>query len=114
MCKFNELLPETKSEKAGALVWESCDDRNGYIPLAGILTLTGKRCHCSYKVEEFPADHGRGFALFKIEEGSDKSEERYFCLIGKHAKQCDCKGFTYAGHCKHTEALSILIAEGKL
>jgi len=114
MCKFNELLPETKSEKCGALQWEPTNDPTGYIPTAGTLTLTGKRCHCRYLIEEFPADHGRGFMLFKMSEGSDKTEERYACLIGKHARQCECKGYTHAGRCKHLAALVTLIEAGKL
>lgn len=115
MCKFNELLPETKSEKHGAMVWEPSDDQTGYIPTAGVLTLTGKRTHCRYKVEEFPADHGRGFMLFKVDAGSDETEERYACLVGAHGNRaCECKGFIHAGHCKHVTALATLIEAGQL
>src|SRR5687767_4194107 len=113
MCKFNELLPETKSEKCGALVWEPATD-NAFSPVAGALTITGKRCHCRYQVEEFPADHGRGFMLFKLDAGSDKTEERYACNVGKFAKMCECRGFTATGACKHLSALVTLIEAGQL
>jgi hypothetical protein len=114
MCEFTELLPETKSVKHGALVWEPAADRDGYIPLAGHLTLTGKRCHCRYKVEEFPADFGRGFMLFKLDAGSDKTEERYACVVGASGGLCECRGFQMTGACKHLAALTTLIRAGKL
>ena len=114
MCQFNELLPATKSEKAGALVWEPATD-NEMSQLAGVLTITGKRCHCRYAVEEFVSDHGRAFMLFKLDAGSDRTEERYGCVIGAHGvRMCECKGFYFAGKCKHLEAVATLIEAGQL
>jgi hypothetical protein len=113
MSQFTAKLPETKSEKCGALVWQPATD-NEFSRLAGALLLKGKRSECRYAVEEYAADHGRGFMLFKMDAGSDKCEERYACLIGKHAKACECRGFAYAGHCKHTAALALLVEAGQL
>ncbi len=114
MCQFTELLPQTKSEKCGALVWEAATD-NDTSQLAGVLTITGKKCHCRYAVEEFVSDHGRGFVLKKIDTGSDRDEGYYSCLIGPHGtKLCECKGFTSTGGCKHTAALTALIEAGQL
>ena len=114
MCKFTELLPATKSEKCGALVWEAATD-NDASPVAGVLTITGKRCHCSYRVEEFPADHGRGFMLFKLDAGSDKTEERYAVLVGAHSTTvCECRGWTATGGCKHLKAMVTLVHAGQV
>src|SRR5688500_3050856 len=108
MCDFTELLAPTKSEKCGALTCHPASD-NEVSPVAGVLTVTGKRCHCSYRVEEFPADFGRGFVLRKLAAGSDKTEGHYSCLIGASAKLCECKGFVSTGGCKHVAALVTLI-----
>jgi hypothetical protein len=114
MPTYTELLAPTKSEKHGALTWEPAAD-NALSPVAGVLTLTGKRCHCRYRVEEFPADHGRGFMLFKIDAGTDKTEERYACLVGAHgARSCECRGFSATGACKHLAALVALVGAGKV
>lgn len=111
---FTELLPVTKSEKHGAFTWEPASD-NAMSPVAGLLTITGKRSHCRYRVEEFAADHGRGFMLFKLDAGSDKSEERYACLVAPHGRSlCECKGFHFAGHCRHLAALTALVDAGQV
>ena len=113
MTVYTELLPATKSEKHGALTWEPATD-NAFSPGAGLLTITGKRSHCRYRVEEFPADHGRGFMLFKVDAGSDASEERYSCLVARHGGLCECRGFAATGRCKHLAALVTLVEAGKL
>jgi hypothetical protein len=111
---FTELLPPTKSEKHGALTWEPATD-NDTSPVAGALTITGKRCHCRYRVEGFPADHGRGFMLFKIDAGTDRTEERYACLVGSHGTNlCECRGFLATGSCKHLAALLALVGAGRV
>ncbi|MBP3957725.1 hypothetical protein J8F10_20940 [Gemmata sp. G18] len=114
MNQFTELLPVTKSEKHGALVWEPSTD-NEFSPVAGVLTLTSKRCHCQYTIQEFTADHGRGFMLFKMGAGSDTSAERYGVFCGRDgSKLCECKGFISTGRCKHADAVELLITNGKL
>lgn len=113
MSQFTAKLPETKSEREAVVVWEPAAD-NEFSRLAGAMLIRGKRTACVYAVEEYAADFGRGFMLFKRDAGSDKCEERYACLIGKHATACECKGFLYAGHCKHTAALKVLVNAGQL
>ena len=70
---------------------------NAMSPVAGVLTVTGKRCHCTHRVEEFPADFGRGFMLFKLDAGSDQSKERYACQVGRGVRDCECRGFISTG-----------------
>src|SRR4051812_14722460 len=98
---YTELLPATKSEKHGALTWEPATD-NATSPVAGVLTLPGKRNHCRYRVSEYPADMpGRAFLLAKIDPGTDRTEGRYACLIGASGAQlCECRGFAATGACK--------------
>lgn len=116
MTQFTELLPATKSERAGALVWRAATDaESATSPFAGVLTLTGKRNHCRYVVEEFPANHGRGFMLFKLDAGSDKTEERYSVCVGPRGTSlCECRGFIATGKCKHITALAAIINAGEL
>lgn len=114
MSQFIELLPATKSEKNGAITWERNPD-DAFDNFAGVLTITGKRSHCRYRVEEFPADGGRGFMLWKLDTGTDRSEERYGCLVGpRGVRVCECKGATATGKCKHLAALVTLIDAGQL
>lgn len=115
MKTFTELLPETKSEKHGALQWEPNAD-DAMSAFAGALTISGKRSFCKYAVTEFPADMpGRAFMLTKADAGTDSTEERYACFVGaRGANLCECKGFAYAGRCKHLTALATLIAAGQL
>jgi hypothetical protein len=66
---------------------------------------------------EFPVSwDGRGFHLAKLTPGSDTTEERYNCFLAKSGtyRECDCKGFHYAGHCKHLESLAALIEAEQL
>ncbi|VTR97967.1 unnamed protein product [Gemmata massiliana] len=106
---YTELLPPTKSEKHGALTWEPAPD-NAHSHFAGVLTITGKRDHCQYRVEEHPADEpGRAFVLFKLDAGTDRTEDRYGCfLANNHANLCECRGFVATRHCKHIASLTEL------
>lgn len=113
MSTFTELLPETKSEKRGALTWER-NPADARSPFAGVLTITGTRSHCRYRVEEFPADHGRGFMLFKLDAGTDRTEERYAVQVGRGVRACECRGFVAGGKCKHLTALVTLIDAGQV
>lgn len=109
MSVYTDLLPTTKSEKHGVFTWEPATD-NAMTPEAGTLTISGKRSHTRYKVEEFVADHGRGFLLFKLDAGTDKTEEQYACFIGSDGRgQCECRGFYSTGHCKHLASLLALV-----
>ncbi len=115
MTVYTELLPPTKSEKHGALKWEPATD-NATSPFAGVLTLTGRRDHCRYRVEEHPADEpGRAFVLWKLDAGTDRTEERYGCFVAKNnAHLCECRGFTATRHCKHLAGLTELVGAKKL
>ncbi|QJX00049.1 hypothetical protein [Frigoriglobus tundricola] len=110
---FTELLTPTKSEKRGAIIWDRATD-NAASPVAGTPTITGTRDHCRYRVEEFVADDGRGFMLFELDAGTDRTEERYACLVGTRAKGCECRGYASTGKCKHLAALLTLVEAGKL
>ncbi len=110
---FTELLPATKSEKHGALTWEPAADSRASA-LAGVLTLTGKRNHCRYRVSEYAPDMpGRAFVLVKLDAGTDTTEERYSCLVaGNGGSLCVCRGFTATRGCKHIAGLAELIRAG--
>lgn len=114
MTTFTELLPKTKSEKHGVLTWEPAAD-NATRPEAGTLTISGKRSHTQYRVEEFPCDHGRGFMLFKLTPGTDATEEQYGCFLGSDGTgHCECKGYYSTGACKHLASLLTLAGAGRL
>ena len=115
MTTYTELLPAIKSEKHGALKWEPATD-NAASPVAGVLTLTGKRNHCRYRVEEFPADMpGRAFMLFKFDAGTDRTEERYAVFCGADgSRMCECRGFAATRSCKHTASVAELIAAKRI
>lgn len=112
---YTELLPATKSEKRGALTWEraAADPPSRS---AGVLTLTGARSHCRYRVTEYPADlPGRAFLLEKLDPGTDPTEGRYACFLGSAgAGVCECRGHAATGACKHLAALAELVRAGQL
>src|SRR5262249_46291745 len=62
----------------------------------------------TYCLEQFAANGGRGFLLFKPDRTSYAT-----CLAGNDGV-CDCKGFASHSHCKHVEALLALERAGKL
>jgi hypothetical protein len=111
---FTELLPPTKSNPKGyALDWTPA----GEGAKAGLLVIKQKRIYVTYSVTEFDVDwQGRGFALTKLTEGSDPTEERYSCFLAKEGSHayCDCKGFHYTSACKHVSALQTLIQAGQI
>lgn len=111
---FTDLLPPTKNEPKGA-AFDFTPSAGG--PPAGVLTIKNRRVYASYVVREFPTDWaGRAFHLAKLDEGSDKGEERYSCFVGRNGqdKRCECKGFAYTGGCKHLAALAALIEAGRI
>ena len=114
---YTDLLPPTKSEpKGSAFDWTPIESDQGFVP-AGVLTIKQKRVYTSYAVTEFPTGwDGRGFLVAKLTSGSDRTEEAYSCFLARNGqdRQCECKGFAYAGHCKHLASLAALIEAGKL
>jgi hypothetical protein len=110
---YHDLTEPTKSEPRGWGIDWTPSDADG--PNAGVLTIKGKRNYCSYVVCEFtPGWDGRGFMLTKLDAGTDPTEERYACFVARNGqdRQCECKGFTFAGHCRHLSALRTLIGNG--
>ncbi len=116
MTVYTDLLAPTKSEKHGAFNWTPASDaESADSHFAGTLAIMGKRNFCRYRVEEFPADHGRGFLLAKIDPGSDRTEGHYSCLIPAHGPgMCECRGWYATGACKHAAALTALVRAGQL
>lgn len=113
MTSYTELLEPTSTEKHGSFIWTpgSTDDTNR----SGTLTISGTRSFAVYDVEEFPADHGRGFRLMKTFGGTDSTEQQYFVFAGSDGVgHCDCRGFSAHGRCKHTAALHLLITAGRI
>jgi hypothetical protein len=96
MTTFTELLPATKTSAHRACTWT---------PVAagvGVLTVSDKRTSTRYAVCEFATDlPGRAFRLTKP-AGGEVYCTRY---AGPRDHDCDCKGHTFAGHCKHVDAL---------
>src|SRR5205807_2565568 len=93
--------------------------------LAGeVLKLTVGQSTDVYAFRQLPADFGVGAQVTKQEPVRDEAGrlvevrdgEVYHVLAnpkdGRHS--CDCLGFLRHGHCKHVEALSALLARGKL
>jgi hypothetical protein len=109
---FYECLPERKASKRSGINWVPADEG----PAAGTLAIFTDRSSCTYAVAEFPADEGRGFHLVKRTPGTDRNEEAYSCFLPQcgDRRDCECKGFAYAGHCKHLDALAALIENGWL
>jgi hypothetical protein len=76
----------------------------------GTRTLTlrvGKQTD-DYDLREIATDYGRGFELTK----SDGTV--YHVCLDTPTSQCDCKGHSHHGHCKHVDSLTALVAASKL
>ena len=72
---------------------------------------------CGYMLKEIPVDFGRGFRLEKYAAGtgSDKDEAGYDVHLDEQlGDSCTCKGHTYKGKCKHTDAVRFLVSRGTL
>lgn len=113
MTTFTEILPATKSSPHTAIRWTpDLQLPPGY----GVLRIDAKRCTCTYRVTPFATDWpGRAFHLAKDDAGGDHTEEAYDVFVHDHDEahdRCTCKGFFYAGHCKHAAAARALVANG--
>ena len=108
MDTMTEVLPATKSSKSNAVTWVA-----GEKPGTGLVTILSTRAaNCRYAVEEFACDGGRGFMLFKLDAGTDATEERYACFLStKMPMHCECKGFAYGRGkaCRHLAALLAVV-----
>lgn len=108
MTTYTELLEPTKSERHGSFIWTP--GSTDYTNRSGTLTISGTRSFAVYDVEEFPADHGRGFMLVKTAGGTDKDESRYAVYCGSDGTgHCECKGFYSTGKCKHLASIAELV-----
>jgi hypothetical protein len=84
---------------------------------ARLLVLTVDQLSVGYHLEPMPCEFGRGFKITKFAEGGgDADEDTYLVNIDPATgnRECSCKGNAYCGHCKHTDALAHLIANGRL
>ncbi len=75
------------------------------------LVLTVGELAVAYCIFELPCDDA-GRRVFRV--GKYDLSEKYTVSIKAGVSECDCKGGTYAGHCKHGDALKFLTANGKL
>jgi hypothetical protein len=112
-----ECTAPTKTQPKGfGLSWDPAGDETG--PVAGILTVDGKRCRCRYEVTEFAADFPdcRAWTLRKLDAGTDATESHYSCMLASNRqdKLCECRGFAATGSCCHLLALEALLENGWL
>ncbi len=99
-----ELLPQRANRRPPVMQLTPVDEPSG--PLVGFLAIHADRDSCTYKLEEFGADGGRGLCFVKLQEGSDATEAAY-CLFVSPTREvtCECKGFTAHQHCRHADAI---------
>jgi hypothetical protein len=109
-------LTATKTQtRKPAKVTRSCSlgtASNGTRALKLTITTGNKTESFGYYLTETGADYGRGFRLekFGVEqvEGQDSA---YEVSIDPHGfDSCSCKGFTRWAHCKHHEAIKMLVS----
>jgi hypothetical protein len=77
----------------------------------GVVRITVGHESTDYFLFTMSRDFGRGFRLEKI--GVEGKDEHYHVRLG-NKPECDCKGHTHHGHCKHADGLAALIAAGTL
>ncbi len=71
----------------------------------------------TYWLRRLAADFGVAFRFEQSSQNARRSEmqaDSYDCCVEADRSHCDCVGFLHHGHCKHTEALRILVARGAL
>jgi hypothetical protein len=100
----------------GHFIFAPCDPaENALSPSAGVLILYRGRSVGTCRVEEFPADLGRGFQLLKMTGGTDPEEGGYAVFCVPHREPtCECKGFLRWAHCKHAESVGACVENGWL
>ncbi|MBN9518772.1 hypothetical protein J0H58_09670 [bacterium] len=111
---FTEVLPAAPGVKPAAMRWTP--GRAVGIGLLCIQNPTGW-CNCEYLVAEYPTRwDGRAAKFAKVDAGSDPEADGYDVFVANNGRgcRCDCKGFTRYGHCKHTAALTALVANSWL
>ena len=75
-----------------------------------VVISVGKRS-TDYHVSPIASDFGRAFRVEKV--FTPDPEVYHVCLNGKDS-HCDCKGFTFAGRCKHVDGLATLAQAGRI
>jgi hypothetical protein len=113
MTQAMEKVKRARAKPARSLRLSAPAHTNG----ARLLVLTVGKLTVGYYVEPLPTDFGRGFKLAKFAEGGgDADETEYLVSVDTDTwnSECSCKGHTYAGHCKHADALAALVAACRL
>lgn len=105
MPTYIEKLPATKSSKSNAIHWTPSAKQRG----AGLLAIDTSRGREEYLIVPIAVRAGRAFHFAKVTRGTDKTAETYDVYIGLPHDQCDCKGFSSHGHCKHQAAIHSLV-----
>jgi MYXO-CTERM domain-containing protein len=84
--------------------------------LLGLLAIGAGRRRAVYAVCALPCDDGRGFALAKVEGGTDDEASGYAVRVtrGGRPLSCECKSWLVRDYCKHTREIGKLVSEGKL
>lgn len=96
-------------------VIEWCPQDSAFSRVAGaVLIWRGKKVD-SYALEESAGEDGnRAVRFSKLTGGTDKTESHYWltCSPGGESVRCECRGFVAHGHCKHAQALGLLVSGG--
>lgn len=80
-----------------------------------MLWLTTGKLTIGYKLERIDCElGGTAFQLSQAHQGGEHQPEVYHVLLHGKQTSCDCAGHSFTGHCKHVEALTALIAAGKI
>lgn len=111
MPTFFEKLTPRKSSPNSAIQWTPSE----VVPGGGLLVIGTKRNLCEYLLVPLPTDAGRAFKLAKVTSGTDPESEAYDVRCGRFGSpRCECKGFTFVGNCKHSDAVAALLENGWL
>lgn len=78
----------------------------------GVLELTLGRESNGYFLQPIPSDFGRAFQVTKLLK--DGENAIYHVILDGRRSCCDCQGCQRWGHCKHLDALTLLLERGQL